>query len=128
MSFSILVLVISLLLSFESYGFYISLLFSVLVVFVFSSGIIIIFCYCAILSYYEEKNKNLFGIIYSFLLLLLIINYFFFVSYSNIRGGSWMGESYVGGLLFFTILVIVLLLKGINILMSNPLKGFIDSY
>jgi len=99
-------------------------------VFIFSSGIIVIFCYCAIIANYEEKYKLNQGLIF----LNLIIIFMVFIILTSRNGGGLINYfltdllNFTAGFIIFIMVFISILLKGVNGLLYNPIKRLIESY
>lgn len=94
----------------------------------FSSGIIILFSYCSISSFYEYKNNlknNIWFLLIRLLLLILILPQEKLTpSLEKLSIGTYI----IPFILIFLIFIVIVSIKCINISFFNPTKKLIQSY
>mgnify|MGYP006868323950 CR=1 FL=1 len=120
-----LITIISILVSIECYEATNSIFFSRRVVISFSSGIIIIICYTALISNFESKNKNLRAIVILLALTIIIVTP---KKITNVLFKSTTTQPINSILIIFLIFMVIMSIKAINQRLFNPSKSIISSY
>ena len=113
----------------ECYNKYISLFPSCATVISFSSGIIILFCYCCIISHHERKNKiktNKTPLIRAILILVItsVSETQSYVTSEVSKTNTPLTTPFIA----LAIAVVILTIKTINIRIFSPLKSLNSSY
>lgn len=91
----------------------------------FSSGIIILFCYCAIINNFEKKNKNN---TYILIIPLLLIGALWNREITSIGNNRWVVRFIQSPFLCRAILIVVVSIIRINKALFNPSKTLHTTY
>nr|YP_009862155.1 NADH dehydrogenase subunit 6 [Carpoglyphus lactis]QKV10190.1 NADH dehydrogenase subunit 6 [Carpoglyphus lactis] len=111
-----------------SYEFCNSIFLSMAVVISFSSGMMILFSYCSVMTSYESKNKSSSASMLLYMLLGTLVLFLSPLSKNCLTGSVKMSMMASGLSLMFMMSLVILVMLMINKSLMSPKKSLLSSY